>query len=183
MIEIYDDVCTYKENIELYNVLLNGRFEYGEFDLPHHPPTGLIATIDQTSDVFKRLLELIRSKPSKNLSLNNQTNLLRDAHKYSGIVFEGHSGVSVRSYVNLFLPNERPFFHPDGNVITCLFYFTPEYDIDEGGETQFYVDSQLLGVLPKPGRLVVFDGNIQHRATSYRTKPRITVAIKFRVNG
>ena len=30
-----------------------------------------------------------------------------------------------------------------------------------------------------PARLVMFDGKIRHRATSYRNQPRITIAIKY----
>ena len=37
----------------------------------------------------------------------------------------------------------------------------------------------LIYLLPKKNRLIVFDGVLQHRATSFRNYPRITVALKY----
>lgn len=176
MIEVYDDVCSYDDNVKLYRTLLNGNYEYGEYDMPHHPPTGLISPINQQSQTFIQLLEyfLQLDNPSSN-------NLLSVVQNHSKDLLDGRN-VLIRPYVNLFLPNERPFFHSDGKVITSMFYFNPLYDIDEGGETQFFIDDQITGVLPKPSRLVIFDGTVLHRATSFRTKPRITAVIKFKVD-
>ena len=63
--------------------------------------------------------------------------------------------------------------------ITFLYYPNWEWELQEGGETQFYIDGNILGVPPVPNRLVVFDGMIQHRATSFRNKHRFTIAIKY----
>lgn len=178
MIEIYDDVCSYEDNIEFYQSFIGGRFEYGEYDMPQHPPTGLISSIDQRSHIFVQLLRLFNSK---SLQLDTNTKLLSVVQKSANKILEGETKL-IRPYVNLFLPNERPFFHNDGKCITCLFYFTPQYDIDEGGETQFLVNDNIQGILPKPSRLVIFDGTVTHRATSFRSKPRITAVIKFKVD-
>ena len=156
MIEIIDNICSYEDNIALYDYLIHQPFRYGEVDSNLTPPTGLVYDIDERTGVVDDLIQMIYNK---DIRLNNL----------------------MRAYVNLFLPNEKPYFHTDGNVTTCLFYFTPEYNIDEGGETQFYVQDKIMGVLPKPCRMVMFDGNLMHRATSYRSNPRITVALKFRV--
>ena len=53
------------------------------------------------------------------------------------------------------------------------------WDLQEGGETQFYINNDIYGITPVPNRMVVFDANIQHRATTFRNDHRFTVAIKY----
>ena len=60
-----------------------------------------------------------------------------------------------------------------------LYYVNDEWDIEMGGETQFLIDNEIRGILPLPNRLVYFDANILHRATSYRSGHRFTIAIKY----
>jgi hypothetical protein len=54
-----------------------------------------------------------------------------------------------------------------------------EWDVNEGGETQFYIDENIYGITPVPNRMVIFDASILHRATSFRSSHRFTVAIKY----
>ena len=157
MLTVYNNVFTADKNLELYKTLLyKNSFTYGEVDTNDTPPTGMVLNLPLDSVLFKEFYDaVIRNHFAvKNLEVQ-------------------------RAYVNLFLPNENPYFHNDGNVITCLFYITPEYDINEGGETQFMIEDNIVGIKAKPARLVVFDGKIVHRATSFRNHPRITVALKF----
>jgi hypothetical protein len=85
-----------------------------------------------------------------------------------------------RMYVNRFKPGEVPRFHQDGDVLTCLLYADPyEWSIDEYGETQMFVNDELRGILPIPNRMVIFDGRLAHRATSFATRVRHTVATKL----
>ncbi|MEQ8503780.1 MAG: 2OG-Fe(II) oxygenase [Rhodospirillales bacterium] len=156
MIFPFDDVMSEEKNKELYEFLLrDNTYRYGERDRAHLVPVGLSLEIDDT-EMFNFLGDIAKSNFGRLKDLELQ-----------------------RAYVNLFLPNDRPFFHQDGDVYTCLFYVTPQYDIDEGGETQFIVNNLIQGLPPRPGRLVVFDGELWHRATSYRSHPRLTVALKF----
>jgi len=158
MINVYDNVISKEKNDEWYHsILYKGNYNYGESDRPGMPPTGMTLEIKNA----ERINEL------------------------SDIAFKYHPELNdlkfLRAYVNLFFPHDRPAFHPDLNCYTCLFYITPEYDMQEGGETQFLKNDEydFVGVFPKPGRLIVFDGDIYHRATSYRNNPRITIALKF----
>ena len=83
-------------------------------------------------------------------------------------------------YVNCFAPNENPYFHTDGdNGLTFLYYPNMDWDLQEGGETQFYINDDIYGITPIPNRMVVFDANIQHRATTFRNQYRFTLAIKY----
>jgi len=50
--------------------------------------------------------------------------------------------------------------------------------LDEGGETQFYQE-EIKGIRPVAGRIVIFDSNILHKATSFRNQIRYTVALKY----
>ena len=65
------------------------------------------------------------------------------------------------------------------NSKTFLFYPTPGYNINDGGETQFEIDGALYGVSAIPNRLVSFPAQVLHRATSFRSRYRFTVAIKY----
>ena len=84
-----------------------------------------------------------------------------------------------RMYINCFAPNENPYFHTDGEGLHFYIMRMIEWNLQEGGETQFYVDENIYGVIPIPNRLVMFDGMILHRATSFRNDHRFTVAIKY----
>jgi hypothetical protein len=157
MITVHDDVFSIEQNMMLYDILLyKSKFTYGEWDRQDLPSTGMLCelTDKQTFDMFyKKLIELYPNLVNKHMH---------------------------RAYVNLFKPNENPYYHYDGkDMTTYLFYINPEYDVDENGETLFKIGNEIIGVAAKPARLVVFDGMISHRATSFRSKPRITVAIKF----
>jgi hypothetical protein len=157
MLTVYNNVFTADQNIKLYETILyKNPFMYGEIDTDDTPPNGMILNLQPDSALFKTFYDaVIRTHFAiKNLKV-------------------------TRAYVNLFLPNEHTYFHADGDVITCLFYITPDHDINEGGETQFIIDDKIVGIQAKPSRLVIFDGNILHRATSFRNNPRITVALKF----
>lgn len=155
--KIFDNIITVEENNLLYqNLVYRRNYFYGETDEAGLPPTGLVFNMNTNDELFIKLYELT-------IKLNNEVKNL----------------TLQRAYVNLFLPNERPFFHTDGNVITNLFYINPPISYDEGGETQFIINNEVINVLSKPCRMVSFDGTIMHRATSFRSIPRITVALKF----
>ena len=93
---------------------------------------------------------------------------------------EYSEGELCEMYINCFAPSERPYFHTDGSDgITMLYYPQEKWEPDDGGETQFYVDGEIRGIVPQPNRLVYFDASILHRATSFRSVHRFTIAIKY----
>jgi hypothetical protein len=51
----------------------------------------------------------------------------------------------------------------------------------DNGETLYLNPDNLtvVGVLPKPGRVVIHDGKILHRATSCRVYPRLSLVFRF----
>jgi len=133
-------------------------YKWGERDTAGKPRTGMVCNLihecPEVSIILKKIFEL---KPMfKNKRIR-------------------------RIYINCFAPSEQPYFHIDGETgTTMLYYATDVYDPDEHGETQFLgKDDVIYGILPKPNRLVIFDANIRHRATAFRSKHRFTIAIKF----
>ena len=52
--------------------------------------------------------------------------------------------------------------------------------MNELGETQFYMDDMIYAIPPIPNRMIMFNAHIKHRATSYRSLHRFTIAIKYR---
>ena len=122
--------------------------------------------------------KLINSGATLGPALNNMLeNLLNNIYKND----ESLKNMNLyRMYMNLFIPNENPSFHIDGkNTVTCLYYLNPSLDPNEGGETQFLINEEIKGVISKPGRLTIFDGGLLHRATSFKSHPRLTLAFKF----
>ena len=74
-------------------------------------------------------------------------------------------------------------FHQDNydeDSLTCLYYVPVEsWFLDDGGETQFILNEEMVGVLPFPNRMVYFDSILMHKATSFRNRWRFTVALKY----
>jgi Rps23 Pro-64 3,4-dihydroxylase Tpa1-like proline 4-hydroxylase len=88
-------------------------------------------------------------------------------------------------YINCFAPSENPYFHidccdeKDDNEVTFLYYPNETWDLDDGGETQFFINERIYGVAPIPNRLIYFNANILHRATSFRDRHRFSIALKY----
>lgn len=158
---IYDNAFT-KTEIEKYrNILKRCPLQYGEMDRIGTKPTGLTCDFADSNNRYTPMLNKILSK------IYDKEPLLKNMKMF-------------RTYINLFLPGENPYFHTDGDgTVTCMVYVNPPTDYDEGGETQFILEGEINCVRSIPGRLVIFDGKIEHRATSFRNIPRITLIFKF----
>lgn len=138
------------------NYCHDASYIYGESDDYGLPPTGMISMIESDEWIFN----LFKTK------LENKCSFLREMDLY-------------RMYINCFAPNELPYFHIDGKGYTFLYYANENWNMQEGGETQFFLDGNVHGVSPIPNRLVMFNGMLQHRATSFRSQHRFTIAIKY----
>ena len=161
-IGVTDNIFSNEDHHYIFDYCTNveGYF-YGERDEPSHPPTGLVHDIPEDEKLYKLFLNKI------GIELYPQVNKLE----------------LYRMYINCFAPCEVPYWHDDGppECITFLYYpHTEEWDINELGETQFYMDDMIYGIPPIPNRMIMFNANIKHRATSYRSSHRFSVAIKYR---
>lgn len=151
-----------KEHKIVEEYCLTAPYTYGEVDDPDnmYPPTGMIHEIPESEFVYK----LFRKKILDKCAFVESMNLFR-------------------MYINCFSPAENPYYHTDGgskDYLTFLYYPNMQWKPDDGGETQFFIDGDIYGVAPIPNRIVMFDGSVMHRATSFRDHHRFTIAIKYK---
>lgn len=155
MFKIYDDFFNIEQQKNILNYCLEAPYIYGEVDTDDTPPTGFVHDIpkeEKINGLFRAKLKRIVPK---------------------GMVF-------YRMYINCFAPKEIPYFHTDGdNGITFLYYPQYDWNFNDGGETQLFVEDNIYGVVPISNRLLMFDANLLHRATTFRDRHRFTVAIKY----
>ena len=86
-------------------------------------------------------------------------------------------------HVNLFVPKEVPYFHTDSEEegdLTFLYYPNDNWHFNDLGSTEFFVNDQVIGVPPIPNRLIYFDSQLKHRATTFRSDHRFNVIIKYK---
>ena len=95
-----------------------------------------------------------------------------------------HNRTVNRAYINFNLFGDFQYVHDDGNEWTALFFIADQWSEDWMGE--FFIidpiDGVKFAVTPKPGRMVLFDGEIQHRGgvpSKLCVKPRMSLAIKI----
>lgn len=157
MIEIIDRFFSKEKFDDIVKYCYNAPYQWGEVDYYNLPPTGMVHEISETESLYQ-LLSLMTQKYVPELKL-------------------------YRMYINCFAPSEQPYFHTDGDSgdMTFLYYPTESWSLNDGGETQFLVNSEIYGVTPVPNRMIYFDASILHRATSFRDRHRFTIAIKYGV--
>jgi len=155
-IKVSDNIFTEEEQSNILDYCLNCPYTFGEQDNPETPPTGIIHNVEEGSAFYK----LFADKILANVPQMEKMGL-------------------YRMYINYFAPSEHAYFHTDGEGITFLYYPQNGWTLDDGGETQFYVNGTLYGITPEPNRMVMFDARLQHRATPFRDRHRFTVAIKY----
>lgn len=96
----------------------------------------------------------------------------------------GH--VLLRCYANAHTYGTEGYPHLDArqpDFFTTIFYVNPVWKPDWAGETVFFnADRDIAkAVLPKPGRLVIFPGNILHVARGLsRACPAMRVTLMFK---
>ncbi len=106
----------------------------------------------------------------------------------AGFASVSHGYRPYRAYTNVASYGDMLFTHtdclPGQHDLTALWYLCERWDIEWGGETVFFdaQDEVAYAVMPRPGRLVVFDGAIKHVGRPPNRicyAPRYTFAIKF----
>lgn len=93
-----------------------------------------------------------------------------------------------RAYTNYAGFGDMLFTHtdcmPGAGELTALWFVTDHWDVEWGGETLFFnsqSDAEVV-VSPRPGRLVLFDGELRHCGRPPNricTQPRYTLAFKL----
>ena len=160
---------------EVFVYCKNATYTYGEVDVSdNNDETFCVGMVHQMYPIINLNDECIKIK--------NYSKVFDLLSKECKSQFAEISGcVLTRMYINSFSSRENPYFHVDNTnpSYTCLLYVNSGWDLDDGGETQFYVNNIIYGMPPVPNRMVLFDGRIRHRATTFRNKYRFTIALKY----
>ena len=87
------------------------------------------------------------------------------------------------AYINLFQHGDNSQIHTDREGCTCICYMNPHWNWNWGGETFFYENDEVVHCqLPKGGDVVLFDGQIPHKAglvSSLAPFPRMGLTYMF----
>ena len=152
MIEVYDDFLTTEEIKSLYDKLWNQDWYLNGYDseMPNRnqPGWSFSKTISQTDSSFA----FYKNYGHKILELD----LLKDKF------------VIHRTLTNAYKFGDVLKLHVDGGYdLTAIIYGNEFWDINWGSETIFAssLDKNaeiIASVIPKPGRLVIFDSKIPH---------------------
>jgi len=162
---IYDNRIDSQRISKIFHEVARLPYYYGEQDNPWTAPTGMVSNIHDLSSsfVFKTLNDFYMENKKDEWFCELE-----------------------RAYVNIFAPGEMPFYHTDADFpdgcTTLMYYANPEWIYDHGGETKFIDlkdDSKIISVAPIPGRIVIFNGNQEHTATSFRSHHRFSVVLKY----
>ena len=168
VVNVYDNFLSKEDHKFVLNYCHFAHYHYGERDLPSTKPTGMVHNVYNIN----------------NQTYPNETNSKKFFNLFDSKIKENFSSFIdpsslYRMYINCFAPSENPYFHIDGEGITFLYYPNDEWDLNDGGETQFFVDGSFYGIPPIPNRILSFDAGLLHKATSFRNKYRFTVAVKY----
>jgi len=154
-ITILDDLVSTQKIDEIFNYCKIQSFKRTEIDYPGLPYTGLVSELDLQNFIVNYLVEICNLSKKKLL----------------------------RAYINLFIHNEKPFYHQDDvepGAKTLIYYANPQpKDYNDLGETFFIINNEVKGITPKPGRIIIFDAELWHKATPLRIDDRYTVALKW----
>jgi hypothetical protein len=113
--------------------------------------------------------------------------LVQMADKVIASLFEQKYQI-YRCYCNIATYGDMLYPHtdcqPNAKEMTALWFIQDEWNYEWGGETLFYNkhDDAEVVVTPKPGRLAIFDGAINHAGNAPHkvcTKSRYTFALKY----
>ena len=152
-------------------------------DLPYH-----FADVDRSDTNFAR--HLVHTFDEDDYETDPAVAvLLAQARAFLADRKLAHTGIE-RIYANFNLFGDFQFAHPDcdpdgDGLWTALFFVNASWNEDWGGEFLLYENGPqpiALAIPPRPGRMVLFDGEVLHRGgapSKYCLEPRISLAIKF----
>lgn len=184
MIDVVDNFLSDNDHAFIMGYCVDASYFYGEADNADTPVTGMIHNIwihGMPEGYIQNNVLPIGNTDGSKIDTKDFFDLF--AEKIEQRYERCEKKYLSRMYINCFAPGENPYFHRDVGLdkdgMTFLYYPHFDYDIDNGGETQFEIDRSLYGIQPLPNRLVAFDSSLLHKATSYRNHHRFTVAIKY----
>lgn len=164
-----DDVLSEEEGAELDRLIADMRYQRAEVDRSGTRQRSLVAEFDLAT-VFR-------------------AEFVRKVVAICRLVRDNEALQPYRVYLNNNSYGDMSYVHCDSRpgdaTITAILYPNRLWDKDWGGETLFYdlVGQSIACVLPRFGRLVVFDGEIEHKGavpTRECYEERLTFVVKLR---
>jgi len=172
---IYNQLFDTRENLHIYNLIVNSNFQRTNVDVPFYSNTDRdvkwISYINPTSEIS----EIINSKYTK--CIND--------FLWSEISI-------IDQYINYGNNSTVDFIHCDNynllsknNNYTILHFANHTWNPNWHGNLLFFNDECteiIQGIVPTPGKVVIFDANLNHSATPCNIKaeyPRYTIATKI----
>lgn len=107
-----------------------------------------------------------KNRVEKNLK-NKTENILNNLKIFNLLKFE-RTYASANPFGTVHELHKDYFNEPQGGI-TVMYYLNNNWDLQFSGETVFINNQEIIkSIIPKPGRIVVFDGNIEHCARDVR---------------
>lgn len=171
MIEVFDEFLTSEEITELFKTLresswiLEEKVPYiSEVQLEGGADIGYIKEIPENT-IYWKILGRLHSLP-----------LISGKYKF------------FSAFRNAYKRGDVTALHTDESDITALLYGNPKWNINWGSETIFTEslspDTEIIAsIIPKPGRLVIFDSSLPHSGrppSSSFANHRYSVAYNFK---
>lgn len=172
-IYVYDEVFNRRENLGIYNLIVNAPFTRTNIDLY------LLNNLDRDAKWWSVIA------PDSQIS-----SLINPKYVESLDVLDWKRVAIKGQYINYSTSNSVDFLHSDvdendNNVYTVLHYVNHTWNVNWHGETIFYNDNcseAIHAQVIKPGTVLVFDSRLQHSAVPCSIAaehPRFTIATKL----
>jgi len=161
MIKIYDDLVAPSYREQIYGYVQDSFFKIGNQDgsvIETSPHQYMYSEYSGEDLINSKFFEAVQG---------TEVGELLNTHKIARVL------------VNLSVPSDSNFLHTHHDCTVVLYYVNTRWDADWAGETVFYNDSKTevtQAVNIKPGRVVVFDGNMHH---SVRPQSHIAPHYRF----
>ena len=190
MINVYDNFFNEEDYNFISDYCLKSSYFYGEGNGDPNSPfdpttcTGLVHEVYYHTEANRpsECSYQIGGGPVKTLNQKRIFNLFSQSIEKKFPKYK--STDIIRIYINCFAKSESSHYHTDAedNVgTTFLFYPNKKWELNDGGETQFFIDDNIYGIIPIPNRMIFFDANLLHKATPFRDRHRFSIAIKYNV--
>lgn len=148
IIHIEDNAFGTAFHEHIYQYVTNSFFRIGSQDGP--------ATLDRRNHVY--IYSEYNEVDVAKIGILDKLNELELWQPYKNYTVE-------RATVNLSVPSDTNFVHTHKDQISLIYYVNLDWKPEWAGETIFYNDNMtdiIYSSVYKPGRLLVFDGEIPH---------------------
>lgn len=125
----------------------------------------------------------LKNNIEKNLK-NSTENILKNLNIFDLLKFE-KVYASANPFGTVHEPHKDYLKNSKGGI-TVMYYLNHDWDLKFSGETVFFNNQEIIkSIIPKPGRIAIFDGTIEHCARDVRRDVndlRMVLTFKYNIN-